>query len=175
MVSVLGILALSLFACGGGGPAQSNSAPSAESQAGAVGGAAPANQQFSGDCRFVTNSEAQSIMGLALTPTEDADVGCVYDSGQSARAGVSYYETSALEDHFAADVTTFSDPEITPGATVEPVSGVGDEAVRVRSDSVTYLFIKRGGGYFTVIVGGLDDSRNTQAADALGSLAVSRL
>jgi hypothetical protein len=99
----------------------------------------------------------------------------VYDSGQGARAGVSYYETSALEEDFAADVATFSDAEITPGSTVEHPSGIGDGASRVRSDSVTYLFIKRGGGYFTVIVGGLDSSRNADAADALGHLAVGRL
>jgi hypothetical protein len=125
-------------------------------------------------CGLVTKAEVE---GLAKQPViqETRKGTCLHRGGQPGSKVAASMTVAALQatSPQALDVVARTVAGLVPGAAGEPIRGVGDDARIVRSELVTFLFVKSGDRYLTVSVAGFDDP--LAAAKTLATHALQRL
>ncbi|MGH8902200.1 MAG: hypothetical protein ACRDYA_11090 [Egibacteraceae bacterium] len=125
-------------------------------------------------CALLTKAEVEGIVRQPVIQEVQEET-CTHRGGQPGSKLVTAMTVAPLpaKSPDALDAVARAVGGLVPGAVVEPLAGVGDDARAVKSQLVTLLFVKSGDRYLTISVTGSDDPLS--AARALVMQALPRL
>ena len=180
-VPLVGMTLLALVACGGAA-SSSSAAQGGSSTAGSAATGAPPDQgggDTGGDfdlCTALTLDEVSAEAGVEVTESSSANssgvASCNYLTADGSPVAGNTLSTSSA----AIDAVQMFEANLA-GEGAEQISGIGDRAVMVGSDSFPILWVLKGDTLFamSVLAEDLDAAGKRDATTELARLAVGRL
>ncbi|MGH3927094.1 MAG: hypothetical protein ACRDTT_30210 [Pseudonocardiaceae bacterium] len=168
-------VAFGLAACGEAGTGREQ--PTGQARPPKSASAAPVQvggRPLANPCALLTKAEVESIVRQPVVQETQEDT-CAHRGAQPGSKLVTAMTVAPLpaKSPDALDAVARAVGGLVPGAVVEPLAGVGDDARAVKSQPVTLVFVRSGDRYLTVSVAGSDDPLT--AARALVMQALPRL